>query len=170
MKRAIGRVVLAVMFGMGVALPVVSGAEQPALAAPVLAAPVRVAGVGPGASANTFVPTGSMVERRAGATATLLPDGDVLVAGGGNASAEIYHPGSRYLDRNLRHVGGAYRRNRHALTRWQRPGRRRVLRTRRALPEPDQCRAVRPGDRLLVRDRVAEHRARRGHRDLAPGR
>ncbi|MGO8870888.1 MAG: Kelch repeat-containing protein, partial [Acidimicrobiales bacterium] len=34
-----------------------------------------------------------MSVRRTGATATLLGDGDVLVAGGGSASAELYHPG-----------------------------------------------------------------------------
>ena len=43
-------------------------------------------------NANTFVPTGAMNLRRAGATATLLPDGNVLVAGGGTATAELYHP------------------------------------------------------------------------------
>jgi N-acetylneuraminic acid mutarotase len=43
-------------------------------------------------ASNTFVPTGSMSVRRAGATATLLPEGDVLVAGGGTAAAELYRP------------------------------------------------------------------------------
>jgi N-acetylneuraminic acid mutarotase len=45
--------------------------------------------------ANTFAPIRSMSVRRTGATATLLGDGDVLVAGGGTASAELYHPGTR---------------------------------------------------------------------------
>ena len=44
-----------------------------------------------------FVPTGSMGQGRDGATATLLPGGKVLVAGGGDAgvplaSAEVYDP------------------------------------------------------------------------------
>lgn len=47
----------------------------------------------------TFRPTGSMAIARSGATATLLPDGRVLIAGGGNstdalASAELYDPES----------------------------------------------------------------------------
>src|SRR5712692_9145992 len=47
--------------------------------------------------ADKFSVTGTMVENREGHTATLLPDGTVLIAGGGinsfgTASAEIYHP------------------------------------------------------------------------------
>jgi WD40 repeat protein len=46
---------------------------------------------------NTFTPIGDMNEPRNGHTATLLPDGDVLLAGGWNqqgrtATAEIYDP------------------------------------------------------------------------------
>jgi hypothetical protein len=43
---------------------------------------------------GTFSPTGSMATARYGATANLLPDGRVLIAGGydGNPSAEIYQP------------------------------------------------------------------------------
>jgi hypothetical protein len=48
-------------------------------------------------AADKFSVTGSMTENREGHTATLLPDGTVLVAGGGingigSATAEIYHP------------------------------------------------------------------------------
>jgi hypothetical protein len=47
--------------------------------------------------ADMFSITGSMAENREGHTATLLPDGTVLIAGGGinffgTATAEIYHP------------------------------------------------------------------------------
>jgi N-acetylneuraminic acid mutarotase len=45
-----------------------------------------------GPVANTFVPTSPMHARRAGATSTVLGDGDVLVVGGGTAAAELYHP------------------------------------------------------------------------------
>src|SRR5947209_3830885 len=43
---------------------------------------------------GTFAPTGSMTTPRAGHTASLLPDGKVLIAGGGNYlnSAEVYDP------------------------------------------------------------------------------
>jgi galactose oxidase-like protein len=46
---------------------------------------------------GTFTPTGSMISARSGHTATLLPNGKVLVAGGGNPSvvtsgAELYDP------------------------------------------------------------------------------
>src|SRR5437870_5685046 len=41
---------------------------------------------------NTWSVTGAMAVARAGQTATLLPDGTVLVAGGGTASAELYDP------------------------------------------------------------------------------
>ncbi len=50
---------------------------------------------------NTFVPVGSMANARASHTATLLTDGEVLVAGGTSgtlgilASAELYNPASR---------------------------------------------------------------------------
>lgn len=46
---------------------------------------------------NTFIPTGDMNESRTGHTATLLPNGNVLIAGGWNeggrtATAELYNP------------------------------------------------------------------------------
>ena len=44
-------------------------------------------------SAGTFTATGSMITERNGHTATLLPNGKVLIAGGSaNASAELYDP------------------------------------------------------------------------------
>jgi WD40 repeat protein len=58
------------------------------------AVPVNGYGAGP----NAWAPTGSMTTARQHFTATLLPDGDVLVAGGENgfetylASAELYDP------------------------------------------------------------------------------
>src|ERR1700683_3382482 len=50
-------------------------------------------------STGTFAPTGSMTIARSGHTATLLPNGKVLIAGGYTgsvqlASAELYDPGT----------------------------------------------------------------------------
>jgi hypothetical protein len=55
------------------------------------ATPAAAAARSPG-PANSWIPTGPMRAARAGQTATLLPDGKVLVAGGGTASAELYDP------------------------------------------------------------------------------
>jgi len=56
--------------------------------------------IAPAQSPGTFTPTGSMITSRTGYTATLLPNGKVLIAGGGYpsptvlASAELYDPAS----------------------------------------------------------------------------
>jgi WD40 repeat protein len=64
----------------------------------VLAAPAAAAGPRTGRSLgppNTWIPVGTMRVARSGQTATLLPGGDVLVAGGGSATAELYDPTTR---------------------------------------------------------------------------
>ena len=50
-----------------------------------------MAGAAAGAP-NTWEPTGPMAVARSGQTATMLDDGDVLVAGGGTAGAALYDP------------------------------------------------------------------------------
>ena len=42
--------------------------------------------------ADGFTPTGNLGTARSGHTATLLPNGKVLVAGGGTNTAELYNP------------------------------------------------------------------------------
>ena len=55
--------------------------------------PARAVAVPPRGAANTFVPTaGPMSVARAGQTATLLPDGKVLVVGGASAGADLFDP------------------------------------------------------------------------------
>jgi len=51
-------------------------------------------------SSGTFTATGNMTNSREGHTATLLPDGNVLIAGGGNdPAAELYDPASGTFSR-----------------------------------------------------------------------
>jgi N-acetylneuraminic acid mutarotase len=76
------------------ALVVGTGTAPPAALAAGAKAVAEAATGGDAGMANTFVPTAPMHARRAGATATVLGDGDVLIAGGGTASAELYHPKS----------------------------------------------------------------------------
>ena len=69
---------------------VVSGLILPVLAATATAA--TVGGLGP---PNTFVATGPLGVAQSGQTATLLPDGKVLIAAGGTTNAELYNPATR---------------------------------------------------------------------------
>jgi N-acetylneuraminic acid mutarotase len=86
MNRAHHRVVLTLLAVTSVMLPLtVRG--LPAFAA----GSARVLSSPSASNVNTFVPTAAMSQRRSGATATLLSNGDVLVAGGGTAAAELYH-------------------------------------------------------------------------------
>jgi Galactose oxidase, central domain len=48
----------------------------------------------PTGASSGFVPTGNLSTARSGHTATLLTTGNVLIAGGGTASAELFHPGT----------------------------------------------------------------------------
>jgi N-acetylneuraminic acid mutarotase len=59
--------------------------------APAVAA-AAVSGSNGSGQPNTFVPTGALSVATSGQTATLLHDGDVLVAGGDTAAAELYDP------------------------------------------------------------------------------
>jgi hypothetical protein len=71
------------------------GALASALILPAFAATAAAAapsGLGP---PNTWVATGPLGVAQSGQTATLLPDGQVLIAGGGTANAELYNPATR---------------------------------------------------------------------------
>jgi hypothetical protein len=69
---------------------VVSGMILPVLA--TTAAAATAGGLGP---PNTFVATATLGVAQSGQTATLLPDGQVLVAAGGTTNAELYNPATR---------------------------------------------------------------------------
>src|SRR5215472_12728866 len=70
------------------------GALASSLILPALsvAAAAATARLGP---PNTWVGTGQMTAARANQTATTLPNGTVLIAGGGTAKAELYNPATR---------------------------------------------------------------------------
>ena len=57
-------------------------------------------------SPATFTATGSMTTPRSGQTATLLPDGRVLIARGGSATLELYDPRTEDLYSNRSHKWG----------------------------------------------------------------
>jgi len=83
-----GRVLVAGGSSFGITIP---GGVEPH---PLASAELYDSGSG------SWTPAGNMIEIRAGHAATLLPDGTVMVAGGGDeggatlASAELYDPGS----------------------------------------------------------------------------
>ena len=112
--------------------------------------------------ADSWTVTGTMVTPRSGHTATLLPSGKVLVAGGGtkpNASAELYDPatGAWTVHRDDGHA--ALGSHGDAPAEWEGPrgGRRHQA----------ECigRAVRPGDRGVDRHRDDGHAALGSHGD-----
>jgi (2Fe-2S) ferredoxin len=86
-SRFVSRRQLAVVVTVGA---LAAGMVQPVSAS--AAARVTASGLGP---PNTWVGTGEMGSAKAGQTATLLPDGMVLVAGGAQVSAELYDPATR---------------------------------------------------------------------------
>ncbi|MEP6961231.1 MAG: hypothetical protein ABI995_04090 [Acidobacteriota bacterium] len=51
-----------------------------------------LSGIATAQPAGTFTATGSMTTPRSGHTATLLPNGKVMIAGGGSATVELYDP------------------------------------------------------------------------------
>src|SRR6266480_340416 len=75
------------LFGISGWLPLRSAFLLLSTCAALLGAPLATQG-----SPLNFVITGSLATARNGHTATLLPNGKVLVAGGGNNSAELYDP------------------------------------------------------------------------------
>jgi len=62
---------------------------------PVLATTANAATAGGLGPPNTFVGTGPLGVAQSGQTATLLPNGKVLVAAGGTTNAELYNPATR---------------------------------------------------------------------------
>src|SRR6516164_520443 len=78
-----------------VAVLTCAGALASGLILPVLATTAAAATAGGLGPPNTFVATGPLGVAQSGQTATLLPDGKVLIAAGGTTNAELYNPATR---------------------------------------------------------------------------
>jgi len=72
-----------------------AGALVSGLILPVLATSATAATAGGLGPPNTFVATGPLGVAQSGQTATLLPNGKVLIAAGGTTNAELYNPATR---------------------------------------------------------------------------
>jgi Galactose oxidase, central domain/Kelch motif len=72
-----------------------TGVLASGLILPVLATTAAAATAGGLGPPNTFVATAPLGVAQAGQTATLLPDGQVLIAAGGTTNAELYNPATR---------------------------------------------------------------------------
>ena len=72
-----------------------TGALASGLILPVLATTATAATTGGLGPPNTFVATAPLGVAQSGQTATLLPDGKVLIAAGGTTNAELYNPATR---------------------------------------------------------------------------
>jgi large repetitive protein len=72
-----------------------TGALVSGMILPVLATTANAATAGGLGPPNTFVATAPLGVAQSGQTATLLPDGQVLIAAGGTTNAELYNPRTR---------------------------------------------------------------------------
>ena len=107
-------------------------------------------------ASGTWSPTGSMATARGAHTATLLPAGRVLVAGGVGtsgylASAEIYDPASGTWSPTGEHGHGALRPHGDPPARRKDPGGRGVRLLRLPGERRDRRTALRSGHRLLAK-------------------
>jgi large repetitive protein len=76
-----------------------TGVLASGLILPVLATTAAAATAGGLGPPNTFVATAPLGVAQSGQTATLLPDGKVLIAAGGTTNAELYDPATRTFAR-----------------------------------------------------------------------
>jgi N-acetylneuraminic acid mutarotase len=76
-----------------------AGALAAGLMMPVLATTAAAATAGGLGPPNTFAATSPLGVAESGQTATLLPNGQVLIAAGGTANAELYNPATRAFSR-----------------------------------------------------------------------